>query len=113
VAPGLAGLLAGASQILFIHLDTELFQRRSPGGSDSMTLLPCDHHTHNPNVTKFFFALCEPNQANNSDTKQAVNAVVEQLVGTGHFEAVDNLRCLDSGMMCKGPRLRLQEDEGS
>ena len=44
--------------------------------------------------------------AANSDTKQAVNEVVEQLVATGLFEEVDNLRCPDSGRLCKGIRLK-------
>jgi hypothetical protein len=42
------------------------------------------------------------NYAANPDTKQAVNEVVEQLVATGLFEEFDDLRCPDSGRMCKG-----------
>ena len=42
---------------------------------------------------------------NNPDTKQAVNEVIQQLVATGDFEEGCFL-CPDSGMMCKGIRLR-------
>ena len=40
-----------------------------------------------------------------SDTKQAVNDVVDQLVQTQLFK-VERLRCPDSGSFCKGIRLK-------
>jgi len=43
--------------------------------------------------------------APNSDTKQADNTVVSQLVGTGLFEVAYGLKCPDSGRLCKGIRL--------
>ena len=44
-----------------------------------------------------------------SDTKQAVNDVVDQLVQTRIFK-VERLRCPDSGSFCKG--IRLIEPQG-
>ena len=46
------------------------------------------------------------NYSNNPDTKQAVNEVIEQLVGTGLFAELDNLSCPDSGNLCKGIKLK-------
>ena len=46
------------------------------------------------------------NYAVTPDTKQAVNEVMEHLVGTGLFEEQDDLMCPDSGHLCKGLRLR-------
>ena len=43
--------------------------------------------------------------ANRTDTKQAVNAVVDALVATGQFQVVKRLPCPDSGRLCKGLRL--------
>ncbi len=40
-----------------------------------------------------------------SDTKQAVNSVVDQLVKTRLFEVEKSLVCPDSGYPCKGIRL--------
>lgn len=44
------------------------------------------------------------NVAQNPDTKQAVNELVEALVGTGKFKAGDFI-CPDSGKICKGVKL--------
>lgn len=41
----------------------------------------------------------------NEDTKQAENSVVDALVATGLFKKKDNLRCPDSGRLCKGIEL--------
>ncbi len=43
--------------------------------------------------------------ANNPDTKQAVNQVVDDLVGTGLFIVVLKILCPDTGYMAKGLRL--------
>ncbi len=43
--------------------------------------------------------------ANNPNTKQAENSVIEALVETGHFKIESNLPCPDSGQRCKGLRL--------
>lgn len=45
------------------------------------------------------------NYANNHDTKQAENVVLDALVATGQFTVVARLRCPDSGARCKGVRL--------
>ena len=45
------------------------------------------------------------NFANNPDTKQAVNDVMDDLVATGLFEVVEGLQCPDSGRSCKGLKL--------
>jgi hypothetical protein len=42
--------------------------------------------------------------ASRSDTKQAVNDVVDQLIATRPFKA-EKLRCPDTGKLCKGIRL--------
>ncbi len=44
------------------------------------------------------------NYAQNSDTKQAVNAVIEALIDTGEFEQV-MFTCPDSGRRCKGIKI--------
>ena len=46
------------------------------------------------------------NFASCSDTKQAVNVVIEKLVKTGLFEIGKKLRCPDSHRKCKGIRLK-------
>lgn len=43
--------------------------------------------------------------ADNRDTKQADNDVIDKLVATGLFEVVHDLECPDSGEVCKGIRL--------
>ena len=43
--------------------------------------------------------------AQNPDTKQADNDVMNKLVATGLFEVVHDLQCPDSGEVCKGIRL--------
>jgi hypothetical protein len=50
------------------------------------------------------------NYATNSDTKQAVNKVVNLRRATGFFEVAYNLRCPDSGNRCKGLRLKSIQD---
>lgn len=45
------------------------------------------------------------NYAASPDTKQAVKTVVDELVKTGLFEEANDLRCPDSGRLCKGIRL--------
>jgi hypothetical protein len=45
------------------------------------------------------------NYANNRDTKQAENSVLNALVATGLFTVATRLRCPDSGSYCKGIRL--------
>ena len=46
---------------------------------------------------------------NNSDTKQADNSVIDNLVATGLFELNYDLRCPDTGQNCKGLRLTQKE----
>lgn len=46
------------------------------------------------------------NFARNKETKQAVNAVLSQLIDTGLFELRDDLRCPDTGEKARGLRLR-------
>jgi hypothetical protein len=41
-----------------------------------------------------------------SDTKQAVNEIVEQLISTGKFAIAEDLVCPDSGRKCKGLRIK-------
>lgn len=43
--------------------------------------------------------------ADNPDTKQAENSVVEALVITGRFRIASKLKCPDSEYYCKGIRL--------
>ncbi len=43
--------------------------------------------------------------ADNPNTKQAENSVIEVLVETGYFKVESNLSCPDSGWRCKGLRL--------
>lgn len=43
--------------------------------------------------------------ADNPDTKQAENSVLDALVQTGAFESVERLICPDTGKYCKGVRL--------
>lgn len=45
------------------------------------------------------------NYANNRDTKQAENSVLDALVATGKFTIDPNLFCPDSKSRCKGVRL--------
>lgn len=45
------------------------------------------------------------------DTAQGVNQVVDALVATGRFEAVERLTCPDTGRFCKGLR-RVDPDKG-
>jgi hypothetical protein len=45
------------------------------------------------------------NYADEPDTKQAVNEVVDQLVATGKFKIAVGLSCPDSGRRCKGLRM--------
>ena len=45
------------------------------------------------------------NYADNKDTKQAVNSVINTLVNTGRFEVVKKLQCPDTGNLCRGIRL--------
>lgn len=45
------------------------------------------------------------NHANNRDTKQAENSVLEALAATGQFTVATGLLCPDSGACCKGVRL--------
>ena len=45
------------------------------------------------------------NHSSNSDIKQAVRSVIDDLVKTGLFEKVDDLQCPDSGRLVKGIRL--------
>jgi len=45
------------------------------------------------------------NFARNKDTKQAADAVVSMLLGTGLFQAVEELRCPDTGSKSYGLRL--------
>jgi hypothetical protein len=45
------------------------------------------------------------NFADNHDTKQAENSVLNALVATGLFTIEAKLRCPDSGARCKGVRL--------
>lgn len=44
-------------------------------------------------------------RSRNRDTRQAENSVLDDLVATGWFEIVNNLRCPDSEEECKGVRL--------
>jgi hypothetical protein len=46
------------------------------------------------------------NYASNADTKQAVNEVVDQLMKTGLFQLAHDLRCPNSGRLCKGLRIK-------
>ena len=43
--------------------------------------------------------------ADNPDTKQGENSVIEALAGTGYFKVENHLFCPDSGRKCKGLRL--------
>lgn len=45
------------------------------------------------------------NGADNQDTKQAENEVLDTLVNTGLFEIDADLSCPDAGTRCKGLRL--------
>jgi len=49
------------------------------------------------------------NYARNSDTKQAVNEVIADLIATGDF-AEGEFYCPDSGRRCKGIRIIQRED---
>lgn len=66
-------------------------------GQQACTL---EDHTK-PNSLDYWLRQIAPN----SDTKQADNTVVSQLVETGLFEVADGLKCPDSGRLCKGVRL--------
>jgi hypothetical protein len=44
--------------------------------------------------------------AKNKETKQATSKVITQLMATGLFEQLEDLRCPDSGSKCKGLRLK-------
>lgn len=46
------------------------------------------------------------NYADNKDTKQAVNTVIDALVLTNKFEVIKMLQCPDTGNLCKGVRLK-------
>lgn len=48
--------------------------------------------------------------ANNSNMKQATNAVINQICDTGLFEITEDLQCPDAGTRCKGIRLVRHED---
>ena len=62
------------------------------------------NHTK-PNSLDYWLRM---NYTKGSDTKQAVNEVIEQLVNTGLFEVAYDLPCPDSGRPCKGVRLKSQ-----
>jgi len=44
------------------------------------------------------------NYAGNSDTRQAVNSVIADLVGTGEFDE-GRFSCPETGVLCKGIRI--------
>lgn len=71
-------------------------------GQQNCSLL---NHTK-PNSLDYWLRV---NYAEESDTKQAVNEVMDQLVETGLFEIEDDLPCPDSGRPCKGIKLKSNE----
>jgi hypothetical protein len=50
--------------------------------------------------------------AKNKETKQATGAVIDQLLATGLFEQIEELRCPDTGQKSKGLRLRSAAPSG-
>ncbi len=51
------------------------------------------------------------NFAANKETKQATSEVIAQLIGTGLFEPVNDLRCPDTGTRSFGLRLKAREPQ--
>ena len=86
-----------SEHLLVAHLKAH-FRDYIIQGQQHSTLLK---HTK-PNSLDFWL---RTNFAIESDTKQAVNEVIDQLVATGKFTIADDLPCPDSGRRCKGLKL--------